>query len=136
MYQLYRGMISRCRNPKHIAYPRYKDIEICERWLESFYNFLEDMGERPAGKTLDRKDGTLGYNKDNCRWSTSSEQAVNRKQYPSKLGEKLISEIKDSRKFRVKIKRYGKTTMSKRINTLEDAIELRDLLLKELNSVS
>lgn len=47
------------------------------RW-ELFENFLADMGERPVGTTLDRKDGTKGYFKDNCRWATHQEQADNK----------------------------------------------------------
>jgi len=44
---------------------------------DSYENFLADMGECPAGKTLDRRDNTEGYNKNNCRWATPVEQALN-----------------------------------------------------------
>lgn len=53
-------------------------IDIENRWVESFENFLADMGERPKGKTLDRIDNTKGYFKDNCRWATQSEQNRNK----------------------------------------------------------
>lgn len=56
----------------------YGMIDIDNRWVESFENFLADMGERPKGKTLDRIDNTKGYFKDNCRWATQSEQNRNR----------------------------------------------------------
>jgi hypothetical protein len=56
----------------------YGMIDIENRWVESFENFLADMGERPKGKTLDRIDNTKGYFKDNCRWATQSEQNRNR----------------------------------------------------------
>lgn len=55
-----------------------KGITISERWVDSFEAFLADMGERPEGKTLDRKNGNLGYSKENCRWATWKEQASNR----------------------------------------------------------
>lgn len=54
-----------------------KGITICERW-NVYANFLADMGERPAGMTLDRKDSSGNYEPDNCKWSTPAEQAVNK----------------------------------------------------------
>lgn len=71
-------MRSRCNNPKAPKYPAYggSGISVCERW-EVFANFLEDMGERPAGTTLDRINGELGYFKENCRWATTKVQQRN-----------------------------------------------------------
>lgn len=80
-YGSWRAMLKRCTNPKHPAYASYggRGITVCERWLHSFQNFLEDMGERPAGKTLDRKNNDLGYSPANCRWATWNEQARNKR---------------------------------------------------------
>ncbi len=50
---------------------------VCERWLK-FENFFEDMSERPKGMELDRIDNEKGYCKDNCKWSTRTEQTRNR----------------------------------------------------------
>lgn len=72
------GMLSRCRNPKAHAYSEYggREITVSKRWFE-FSNFYEDMGPRPKGTSLDRKDNELGYCKDNCRWATRKEQGAN-----------------------------------------------------------
>lgn len=71
-------MRSRCNNPNH---PRYADwggrgITVAPRW-GSFENFLTDMGERPTGTTLERKDNERGYEPSNCIWATPAEQARN-----------------------------------------------------------
>lgn len=79
-YTTWKSMWQRCANPKHTAFKYYggRGIRVCKRW-EVFENFLEDMGERPAGKTLDRKDNNAGYTPKNCRWATHKEQIHNRR---------------------------------------------------------
>lgn len=78
-YKSFRAMIQRCTNPNHPHYDNYggRGIKICDRWLRSFENFLADMGERPKGLTLERKDNSLGYSKSNCKWDTISNQMRN-----------------------------------------------------------
>lgn len=73
------NMVGRCTNPKHVKFKSYgaRGITVCERWLK-FENFIADMGPRPIGKTLDRIDGTRGYEPSNCRWATAEEQSANR----------------------------------------------------------
>lgn len=79
-YSSYMSMKSRCSNPCMPCYPKYggNGVEICESWKASFVNFLADMGERPAGTTLDRIDNSKGYFPDNCRWATPKQQGNNR----------------------------------------------------------
>jgi len=79
-YKSWQGMWQRCTNPKHhkfAAYGRF-GITVCDRW-KSFENFLADMGERPAGMTLDRIDGSGHYEPDNCRWADIYTQNRNRR---------------------------------------------------------
>lgn len=75
------AMRQRCLNPNHKSFEDYggRGILVCERWLDSFENFLEDMGERPQDTTLDRKDTNGNYEPGNCRWATSKTQSNNKR---------------------------------------------------------
>ena len=79
-YKSWQSMKDRCLNPKATRYPQYgaKGITVCKNWRDSFEQFLADMGERPAGRTLDRIDNAKGYEPSNCRWATYFEQTHNR----------------------------------------------------------
>jgi len=79
-YTCYYNMIARCHKKTNKRYKDYGDagITVCDRWRSSFVNFLEDMGESPAGLTIDRIDNSKGYYKENCRWVTRKENQRNR----------------------------------------------------------
>ena len=79
-YLTWVAMLQRCENPEATGYEYYggRGVTVCPEWHE-FEAFLADMGERPKGRTLDRRDPNGNYERDNCRWATPVEQANNKR---------------------------------------------------------
>lgn len=79
-YKSWRQMKGRCNSRNHTEFSRYggRGITVCERW-NSFELFLEDMGKRPSGSSIDRIDVNGNYCPENCKWSTAKEQARNKR---------------------------------------------------------
>ncbi len=83
VYKVYHAMLDRCKNPnnKYYAYYGGRGIRVCKRWqgLYGFTHFMQDMGERPDGLTLERINNEKGYSPTNCMWATHSQQQYNQR---------------------------------------------------------
>lgn len=80
-YRILRLMIGRCHEPSNGSYHKYgaKGITVCPAWRDSFIAFYQHIGPRPTSRhTIDRIDGTKGYEPGNVRWATYSEQNLNK----------------------------------------------------------
>ncbi len=112
-YSTWDGIKARCHNKNN---KRYKDwggrgITVCNRWLYSFDNFLEDMREKPTPEhQIDRIDNNKGYYKENCRWVTQAENNRNRRS--TILNIKIVREIR----FLFATGSYTRRALSKKYN--------------------
>jgi hypothetical protein len=121
-YIAWLSMRRRCCDPTDDSFLFYgaRDIKVCERWKNSFDNFLADMGSRPSpDHSLERIDSNKDYSPDNCRWATRSEQSRNKRsnQWITFDGETMI--VTDWAR-RLGIKR---TTLEQRINSYGWSVE-------------
>lgn len=81
-YITWQNMKKRCLDIKQKHYKDYggRGIKVCDRWLESFENFLEDMGKRPSNKfSIERINNNGNYEPSNCKWATQEEQKLNKR---------------------------------------------------------
>lgn len=101
-YISWRAMKHRCYSPSDVNYSRYGGlgIKVSKEWLEDFWKFVEDIGDRPQGFTLDRIDSSKDYCKENCRWASVHKQALNTKSFDAARP----YEVTKSGKYKVRLK--------------------------------
>lgn len=95
-YSIWCNMRQRCTNPNSSSFPRYggRGVSVCDRWLESFQNFYDDLGPAPSpDHSLERLDNNSGYSAENCRWATTEDQVRNKRNNVviSSNGETLVA---------------------------------------------
>lgn len=80
-YKSWQAAKDRCTRKDSTGFKYYggRGIKICGRWINSFENFLKDMGIRPIGKSIERKNTNGNYTPKNCKWATPKEQQANRR---------------------------------------------------------
>lgn len=102
LYSVWSGMLRRCETPTDAAYRNYggRGITVCEQW-HIFANFYADMGDKPSGLTLERKDNNSGYFPDNCVWASRVDQSRNRRSLV------LVTINNETQPLSVWIERYG-----------------------------
>ncbi len=126
-YWSWNNMLQRCNNPKATKFLNHggRGITVCEKWLK-FTNFLNDMGVKPEGLTIERKDNELGYYKDNCKWATYVEQNRNQRiSKRNKTGTTGVCWSKQKQKYRVRITANKHEICLGFFNKLQQAIEAR-----------
>lgn len=130
LYKAYHAMLDRCNNPNNTHYVYYggRGLQVSKEWQgnNGFRQFLEDMGMRPEGHTLDRIDNSKGYSKDNCRWTTRYIQQSNQRiNHLNTSGHKGVHLYSANGKWTAYINVKGKRKHLGYFGTKQEAIDAR-----------
>lgn len=123
------SMKARCSNPNHPDYADYggRGIKVCERWKQSFANFLEDMGPKMDDNlTIERVDNNGNYEPGNCIWADYKTQTLNRRKYKNNTsGVTGVRWEERQNKWIVRIWNNYKTINLGSFENFNDAVEIR-----------
>lgn len=128
LYHTWENMRQRCNNPNNTNYRWYgrRGIKVCERWSD-FALFIEDIGEKPIGKSLDRINGNGDYEPGNIKWSTQQEQLRNQQlRVSNKTGTKGVWYNKKVGNYQAFIRISYKRIYLGSFYKLDDAIKARE----------
>ncbi len=133
-YRAWFEMKRRCYDSKRKYYKNYggRGIKVCDRWLESFEIFYEDMGDKPSDNhSLDRIDVDGNYEPSNCKWSDRTEQCYNQRYRGGITNYRNIKT--NGLTYRARVVRYRVERLSLSFDKIEDSIKIRDLWLEEFD---
>lgn len=109
VYWVWADMVGRCTNASHKAFHNYggRGITVSQQWRDA-KQFMADMGPRPAGHTLERRDNDQGYSRENCYWADRQTQNLNKRIYRNnKTGVRGL-EVRSDGGYRVRLRRGGR----------------------------
>lgn len=128
-YGIWSNIKHRCLNPNYRDYKNYggRGIAVCDRWRDSFDNFMDDMGPRPSLKhSIDRIDNNGNYEPSNCRWATYSQQNRNQRlNMRNSTGYRGVSPFSRDNCYQAGIQVDGKWKSLGLFKTLEEAVIAR-----------
>lgn len=126
VYSCWNKIVQLCNNVNNHQYHNYggRGITVCDRWLK-FENFYADMGDRPKGMVLSRKNKYKNYSKSNCLWITKSQQRTNQRVRKNSIsGVKGVNLLK-SGKWTARIKFNYKNYHLGHFEKIESAVQAR-----------
>lgn len=123
-YTTWINMKKRCSDKNLRNYHRYggRGITVCDRWVHSFKNFIEDLGEKPVDYSLDRVDNNGNYEPGNCRWATRHQQCANRVTNGKCVGVFFTNQYK---RWEAQLQYNGKFVLRRKFKSFDAALQAR-----------
>lgn len=130
-YDAFSGMKTRCYNPNAESYPDYgaRGIEVCEDWMHEggFLKFFDALGPAPTDSFLDRIDPNGNYTPENCRWTTPSMSAFNKRKISRNTsGRTGVSWCSRMEKWKVHMRCEGKGLHLGYFSDFDEAVKVRE----------